>query len=340
MELFNRPYERGRPEAVLLHLGHALELLLKAAIVQRGARIREPRTAHTIGFDKCLGKCLDDAKAKCLSREEALPLQAIHALRDEAQHYLVAMSEQTLYAMTRSGIAIYGALLERVFKQKLADVVPSRVLPVSADPPRDLDLIIEDEVKFLRRLLKPGRRRGAEAKSRVRALEIIERSITGAADRKPSETDLENRLHRLRKGETWTKVFPGLAGLSLSTEGEGATLTLRITKKEGTPVRVVGEGETSYAVVALKTIDTTGYYNLNFTSLAEQMKDAITRNRLSAVIWHLKIKDDPKYGRAFRFGKSVHQQYAQNLPAHLREELKHLDVDATWKAFRRRSAHV
>lgn len=336
MELFNRPYERGRHEAVLLHLGHALELLLKAVIVQRGGRIREPRSAHTIDFEKCLGKCLDDVKTKSLSREEALPLQAIHALRDEAQHYLVSMSEQTLYAMTRSGIAMYGALLERGFKQKLAESVPNRVLPLSAEPPKDLDLIIEDEVKFLRRLIKPGLRRGAEAKSRVRALEIIERSITGAVERKPSESDLDNRLMRLRKGEAWTKVFPGLAGLSLSTEGEGATLTLRITKKEGTPVHVVGEGEGSYAVVAVKTVDTTGYYNLNFTNLAEQLKDVITRNRLSAVIWHLKLKENPKYSRVFRFGKSAHQQYAQSLPAHLRDQIKSLDVDAVWEAFRHR----
>lgn len=336
MELFNRPYERGRHEAVLLHLGHSLEMLLKAVIVQRGGRIREPRSAHTIGFDKCLGKCLDDAKTRCLTREEALPLQAIHALRDEAQHYLIAMSEQTLYAITRSGIAIYGAILERAFKTKLAEVVPSRVLPITADPPKDLDLIIDDEVKFLRRLIKRGRRRGAEARSRVRALEIIERSVTGAIDRKPSPGDLTNRLHRLRKGQPWTKVFPGLAGLSLSTEGDGATLSLKITKKEGTPVHLVGEGETAAAIVALKTVDTTGYYTLNFTSLADQLRDVISRNRLTALIWHLKLRDDPKWGRLYRFGKSTHQQYAQTLPAYIREQIKHVEIDDVWEKFRTR----
>lgn len=336
MELFNRPYEGGRQEAVLLHLGHALELLLKAVIVQRGGRIREPRSANTIGFAKCLGKCLDDVKTKVLSRAEALPLQAIHALRDEAQHYLISVSEQTLYAMSRSAIAMYATLLERGFNQKLADVVPTRVLPLSADPPRDLDLIVDDEVRFLRRLIKRGVRRGADAKSRVRALEVIERAITDAAEKKPSERDLDNRLHRLRKGEAWTKVFPGLAGLSLNTEGEGATLTLRITKKEGTPVHVVGEGADSYAVVAVKTVDTTGYYNLSFTLLAEQLQDVLTRNRLSAVIWHLKIKDNPKYSRVFRFGKSAHQQYSQNVPAYIREQLTSLNVPEVWEAFRRR----
>ena len=46
----SRPYERGRHEAALLHRGHALESLLTAANVQQGGRIREPRSAHPIGF--------------------------------------------------------------------------------------------------------------------------------------------------------------------------------------------------------------------------------------------------------------------------------------------------
>lgn len=41
IEIFNRPSNRGRTEAVLIHLDHAFEMLLKAAIVHRGGRIRE-----------------------------------------------------------------------------------------------------------------------------------------------------------------------------------------------------------------------------------------------------------------------------------------------------------
>jgi hypothetical protein len=54
IEIFNRPSNRGRTEAVLIHLDHSFEMLLKAAILDRGGRIREQGDPHTIGFDHCL----------------------------------------------------------------------------------------------------------------------------------------------------------------------------------------------------------------------------------------------------------------------------------------------
>lgn len=51
IEYFNRPIDRGRVTAVLILLDHAFEMLLKAAILHRGGRIREPRKRETIGFD-------------------------------------------------------------------------------------------------------------------------------------------------------------------------------------------------------------------------------------------------------------------------------------------------
>ena len=39
---FNQPWDRGRKEAVLILLNHTFELLLKAAILHRGGKIREP----------------------------------------------------------------------------------------------------------------------------------------------------------------------------------------------------------------------------------------------------------------------------------------------------------
>ena len=54
VEIFNRPSDRGRTEAVLIHLDHLFEMLLKAAILHEGGRIREQGDPHTIGFDHCL----------------------------------------------------------------------------------------------------------------------------------------------------------------------------------------------------------------------------------------------------------------------------------------------
>lgn len=40
---FNRPWDRGRTEAVLILLDHAFEMLLKASIRHRSGKIRKPR---------------------------------------------------------------------------------------------------------------------------------------------------------------------------------------------------------------------------------------------------------------------------------------------------------
>ena len=64
IELFNRPYDRGRISSTLIFLDHAFEMLLKSSIIQRGGRIREKRAAETIGFDACLRVLLTDSKIK------------------------------------------------------------------------------------------------------------------------------------------------------------------------------------------------------------------------------------------------------------------------------------
>jgi hypothetical protein len=81
---FNRAWDRGRTEAVLILLDRSFELLLKAIIVHRagGSAIREPgKQGMTLGFDHCLRKCLSDAKLKCLDEDDAVALQALNTLK-------------------------------------------------------------------------------------------------------------------------------------------------------------------------------------------------------------------------------------------------------------------
>jgi hypothetical protein len=99
---FNRAWDRGRTEAVLILLDRAFELLLKAIIMHRagGAAIRDKqKEGMTIGFDLCLRKCLSDANLKCLNEDEVVALQSLNTLRDAAQHYMVELSEEHLYSL-------------------------------------------------------------------------------------------------------------------------------------------------------------------------------------------------------------------------------------------------
>ncbi|MCS6885518.1 MAG: hypothetical protein RMM17_04100 [Acidobacteriota bacterium] len=74
IELFNRPHDQGRISSTLTLLDHAFEMLMKAAILHRGGRIREKRAKETIGFDACVRRSLNDGRIKYLTEEQAFVL--------------------------------------------------------------------------------------------------------------------------------------------------------------------------------------------------------------------------------------------------------------------------
>jgi hypothetical protein len=57
VERFNCPWDRGRQEVMLLLLDRAFELLMKAAILHKGGKIRGKGEKETIGHDKCVRVC-------------------------------------------------------------------------------------------------------------------------------------------------------------------------------------------------------------------------------------------------------------------------------------------
>jgi hypothetical protein len=135
IELFNRPYERGRLSGCLILLDHAFEMLLKAAILHRGGSIREKRAKQTIGFDACVRKSLSDGEIKFLREEQALVLQTINGLRDAAQHHLLDVSEGQLYVhiQASTGLAIVQPLPAGTGSKP--NCVPRTVVSYSAEPP-------------------------------------------------------------------------------------------------------------------------------------------------------------------------------------------------------------
>ena len=95
---FNSFSEDGRSTTVLLHLQHACEMLIKAALVQYHIPIFDKKTATSIGFTKCVNL----AQANCgVSEQEAGVMRAIDSFRDAEQHWFVVVSEQLLYIHAR-----------------------------------------------------------------------------------------------------------------------------------------------------------------------------------------------------------------------------------------------
>jgi hypothetical protein len=329
IELFNRPWDRGRREGVLIFLDRAFELLLKAILASKHRSLREESSKETFGFDKCVRVCMSDARVKCLTEEEAIPLQIINSLRDAAQHYILEVSESQLYLYAQAGVSLYKRLLRDEFKKELSDYFPERVLPVSSTPPKDLNGIIDVEFEEIKKLVAPGHRRGLEALARLRSVAIIDASLSGAKSQ-PGDDDLKSYLNQVRDGKAWTDIFPGVASLSLDTSGTGMTFSIRLTKKEGVPVHLVPEGTPGATIISVKRVNELDFYSLSLKELAVHL--SMSMPRALALIQHLKMQENQDFFHVFQIGSQTHKRYSKKALEHLREKLPKVDMSCVWQA--------
>lgn len=328
IELFNRPHDRGRISSTLIQLDHSFEMLMKAALLHRGGRIREKRAKETIGFDSCVRRSLSDGKINYLSEEQALVLQTINGLRDAAQHHLLDISEGQLYVHIQSGVTLFRDLLKGVFDQELAAHLPSRVLPVSTSPPTDLATLFESEVAEIKKLLKPGRRRRIEALARIRPLAILDATIKGEKGQ-PSDADLRRIGEEVSKGGDWVEVFRGAAAVEIAADGAGPSLSLRLSKKEGIPIQLVAEGTPGASVVAVRRVDELGFYNLGAIQLAEKV--GLSMPKAVAVVDYFGLRDQAECYKEIKIGKAVFKRYSQKAIDTLKESLKKKSADEIWR---------
>lgn len=327
IEHFNRPWDRGRHEAVLILLDRSFELLLKAAILHKGGKIREPYSRETIGFDKCVRKCLTDAQVTCISAEEGLSIQIVNSLRDAAQHDIVELSEQELYMYSQAGVTVYRDILERVFDEKLTTHLPARVLPVSTDPPKDLHAMIEADFADIQALLQPNRRRQIEAKAKLKTLAIVEASLQGVRSQ-PNDSEVNQIARRVQRGANWQEIFPGVASLEISSEGSGITVQLRIVKKEGEKVQLVAEGTPGATVLAVKRVNELDYYSLGLKDLGTKL--GLGQHHTLAFVKHLGIQNDEECFKAITVGKSTFKRYSPAALDRMKKALPETDMVAVW----------
>lgn len=327
IELFNRPYDRGRISGTLILLDHSFEMLMKAAILHRGGRIREKRAKETIGFNACVRRSLSDGKIKYLTEEQALVLQTINGLRDAAQHHLLDISEDQLYLHVQSGVTLFRDLLKNVFDRDLACDLPSRVLPVSTSAPTDLATLFDSQVDQIKKLLKPGGRRQTQALARLRPLAILDATLRGE-NGQPSEVDLRRIAKELVSGKNWSDVFVGVAAIEITAHGTGPSLSLRLSKREGIPVQLVPEGAPGAPVVAVRRVNELDIYNLGAKQLAEKV--GLTLPKLIAVVDYLNLRKDSECYKAFKIGSQLHKRYAPKAIDVIKKALKEKSADEIW----------
>ncbi len=330
IEHFNRPSNRGRTEAVLIFMDHSFEMFLKAAILHKGGSIDDPGTRQTIGFDTCVGRAQSDGHIKFLSEEQAVSLRAINCLRDAAQHHILEISEQQLYLHTQIGFTLFKDIMKLVFNQELNTQLPDRVLPISTVVPTDLITLFENETREIGKLLQPGKRKRAEAYSRLLPLTILDSTINGS-NLQPSVSELRKKGKLLGKGTSWEMVFRGVASIQLNAETVGPNLNLRITKTEGLPIRLVQEGTPEASNLAVKRVNELDFYNLGRDNLAKHV--GLSGPRTTAVIWSLKLQENSDYFKEIVIGGTKHKRYSQQAIKAIKEALKQKTIEEIWSEY-------
>lgn len=332
IELFNRPAETGRAHAVPILLHHAFEMLLKGTILQQGRPIHDKTSRYTHGFDRCLAIVEEDLKL--ISKDERATLSILDAHRDTAAHFYAEISEDVLYVLAQSSVTLFDRFLATAFGQSLADHMPTRVLPVSARPPRDLSVLLTSELTEVDELLKAGKRRGAKAAARLRSILAFATAARDEAQR-VAEAEIEGAIAMRRKGATWDVILPEVAQLRLATEGAGIPITMKISKQGSIPVRIAQPGEPVEGLVVKQEVNPFDKYNLGREDLATKL--GISGPKTSALILELKICDDSECFRELKIKSQAWKRYSPKALEQLRSAIASgIDVQAVWRKHRAR----
>jgi hypothetical protein len=326
---FNDLDDDGRTTTVLLHLQHAFEMLMKAALVEKNVRVFDKTKGRSVGFDKCVRLGTEHL---ALTEAESGLLRTLDALRDDEQHYFGELSEGLLYLHVRAGVTLFAELLERAFGEQLANHLPNRVLPISTDPPAELDVLLDEQYRQIRNLLKPGKRRRAEARAQIRALLAMEAHV--ADEVSVTEKDV-NRVERAMKvDKARSEVFPRLGSLGVSSEGTGVTITVRFSKREGAPVQFVPADDPRDAA-AVREIDLSRKYRHSATDLARLTNLTLPRSR--ALRRHLGLDEGENYRHVFVFDSQRIPRWSDAALQEMREALEGgVDMGVVWDEHRPR----
>lgn len=323
MSAFNSFDDDGRVTAVLLHLQHACEMLLKAVLSQKKVPVFDKNTGKSLGFEKCLRICNSDYG---LTTEEAGVMRAIDSMRDAAQHWYVFVAEDILYLNTRALITAFDAYLKRALNDELISYIPARVLPVSTMPPGDFEFLVDREYKLVAELLKPGRRARDEARARIRSMLAMEAIAVEEVD--ISERDIDRIEKAVKGGKEFVEVFPRLATVGTTTEGDGINMMVHFTKKQGAPVRYIG-GDDPADAAAVRELDLQKKFHLSARHLAQKL--GITVPKASLLRKTLGIDTDAACTHVFVFDSQSIPRFSDNAYRNMKEWLAMNDIDDLWK---------
>lgn len=331
VEFFNRPRDEGRVVAVLFFLQHAFEMLLKAAINEIRGTVFPPGGNRSHGFQKCCAICRSDIGL--IDEADVRVLDLINNLRDQATHFIVDPSEAALYAYSQSGMSLFERVLSDCFGEHLIDHLPGRVLPLSTIPPRDIQLIVEEEVEEILELVAPGRRQGHIARPRLRHLIIVDATLRGE-EVDPTDASVDQKIAQLREAEDWRTILPGAAVLTADPNAGGPALRIRLGREGDIAARKLRPGEDPESALVYRELRTEDTWPFSRDDIAEKL--GLTGPKTTALIRYLKIQEDPELFTVAQFGASRHPCYSPKALERLRAALREVDMNEVWAQHRPR----
>lgn len=341
VEVFNRPSPTARTQGVLLNLQHSFEMLFKSIIWEDRKTIQEKDSGRAYSFKTCLGIVRGMGH---LDESEAIVAATVDGHRDAVQHQGAEVTEERLYLDAASGLRLFDDVLFRTFGERLAShpTFAGRMLPISANPPRELHVLTSNDVEHIRGLLKPGKRRHAEANALLRTLMVSEQVATDPMGEvtQPTEAEVERFARRLQGEPDWPKLLPGLAKLSLE-EDEGLTYNLRIVKKgEVAGLRIVKPGEPgadeAMTVLKYNELDQYPFYLSASKGGTQNLCEQTSLNQydVRALIHLLGIRQDEASFKVFRIAGQPHARYSHKALSAIREARDAGRVDEAKKVLR------
>lgn len=286
---FNRIGGANRLDDALITIHHAMEMILKAGLLQHIVPVIDRESGHYLQFKPCLRMAVHDDKAKFLSQEDRQVLLAIDAARGDAYHGLLELDEAEAYAMISSAIEIFQKILWEVFWKDLADSLGSMVLPISTIPLASSVMLLDRKDAQIKQLLAAGD--DHRALGAARSLAILEKASQGLDDVRVTESEVKDTLKRIGESESMPAAFPGIAGLPVTQTDSGATIFIAV-RRSGSSLHANETTDDEHGpVIAVDHRDYRDTHPFRFNDVKDRV--GLTQHRLRGIIAELKLKESP-----------------------------------------------
>ena len=335
IELFNRPIDKGRTESGLILMDRSLELLLKSAIVHRGGTIWRKDTSETIDFSRAIRIARDNSDVRFLSPAESTILLHLHSQRNAAQHHLSDVSEGLLYTIMQTSMTVFRSVFEGVLGRRLADYLPSRVLPISTTPLIDIQALFDNDLSEIQNLLSPGRRQRAQAEAKLAPWMVLDEVMqTSDLPSAITRTTLKRSADRLAAGEQAIGVLPRASSVVLDGSFGAVDIALKLTKRDGVPIHVVEDDDESGLPVVVKPVNELGRYPFGKTGVHRELQTFwpdLTAPKAFAAIRLADLDDDKSCSTVLEIDKSKFRRYSMRAVTKVRDLIEDRGIEAIWQ---------